>query len=317
MSEEKDLVDLLVQNLDVGNGSSSAIRNGSSSVTPLNTTNTSSNSTSNNSSTSHSKQQRKGKQRHGSNRNSIDADVYGRQNQPYMYNSRDREWAEYVQFMNLPGLAISPAHAFPQQTDALSNPINQQNGTGIPIPAYLTPQDGGGVYNQPEADFVQNFVGNSAPQYVPYLHPGYFQHPNFPSQVYNGQTVFSANNFYPYQQFAMVAPDPSAFEQQYKQQQSQQQQQQQQNYSSYASKAVQPPQPNSSNEKTVQKQSDEQQSDEALLANLNPQSQSQNQNQNQKAQTTQQPSGPKSWAQIATNAATKPPPQQPPVPSEL
>lgn len=222
------VVELLVQNLDVGNGTNTSVSS-SSSTTQESVSNQS--NTQNSSHSTHSQhggKQRKGGKRGHSSRNSLnDRDFNGYPNQPYMYSnmdrSRDREWAEYVQFMNLPGLHI-PAHAFSQHpTDSTNQTLNNN---GMPIPTFIAPSQEEGVYNlnQHEADFVQRFVGNG-PQYLPYLHPGYFQHPGFSSQVYDGRNVFS-NSFYPYQQVAMGPPISEQYDQNYNQ-----------NYSNYPQKA--------------------------------------------------------------------------------
>lgn len=95
---------------------------------------------------------------------------------PYMYapsnsdQGRDREWAEYVQLMNIPGIQPTSGYAMDQRG------------------AYASPDDLVYGQSQDEANFVQNFV--QSPQFLPFL-PGYFQHPAFTNQLYSdGRNVF-------------------------------------------------------------------------------------------------------------------------------
>jgi hypothetical protein len=110
---------------------------------------------------------------------------------------RDREWAEYVQIMNLPISGVPRPDAQGAQANAM-----QQSS----VPTYISGsgESEQGGYGEDEAHFVQSFV--QSPQFLPYQIPGYFQHPGFTSQLYTDGRVFG--QLYPFgaQQY-MVASD--------------------------------------------------------------------------------------------------------------
>jgi len=116
---------------------------------------------------------------------------------PYMYapsnsdQGRDREWAEYVQLMNIPGIQTTSGYPMDQRA------------------AYASPDDLVYGQSQDEANFVQNFV--QSPQFLPFL-PGYFQHPAFTNQLYSdGRNMFPGQIYGFQQQYLppgqMIAPD--------------------------------------------------------------------------------------------------------------
>eukprot|EP01114_Cavostelium_apophysatum_P005074 TRINITY_DN1567_c0_g1_i2.p1 TRINITY_DN1567_c0_g1~~TRINITY_DN1567_c0_g1_i2.p1 ORF type:complete len:487 (-),score=137.68 TRINITY_DN1567_c0_g1_i2:264-1724(-) len=356
MAEEKDLVDFLVQNLEVGGGVSGNHVNdvtqqmhqqqhfmGHHGMQPQQ-------HFMHPNSMAHNKQRKKSP-RHGSSRipqaNNEGGDMmnngYGRglnhgQNQQYIYanqQGRDREWADYMQFLNVPAM-----HGVGMGVG--DNAANGQNNSGMPMQAYLQPTGGQEDYNQGEADFVQSFVGS--PQFLPYL-PGYFQHPGFTSQLYSdGRNIFAHSNILFQQPQYAMGPSQLMHQENFADQQHVNGIPAHGNYPAYAAAnglqgleqtqkdAAQPEVHEQSNGRghaqqpahypvsavvnqmnhlsvhepngNVPAQPPQQAEPKRNTTRVTPKQQQQQQQQPQ----AQQPpsSGPKSWAQIANNAAAKP-----------
>lgn len=224
--------------------------------------------------------------------------------------SRDREWAEYVQFMNLPGgVGLHGGVGGVGDTS-----VSPQPQTGIPITAYMTSPEDGQLYNQGEADFVQSFVGNQ--QFFP---PAwYFQHPGFTSQLYSdGRNVFAPNQMYPtygnqWNLTPQLLPQENFADQQLAMGQA----------AFPYSKIIQQPVGDSKDASVVDPNDPNRQlysgmsnmslhEDQKRATNTQRSKQGQPQSQQGQAQ-----SGPKSWAEIANTPAMKPPVPQPPKPKQ-